>query len=137
MLKKPQIGLSFQAATYRGFVKYAVGLRSGGTNRRPFRAVQDSKLNTSHVSGQSHGATHGVQLFHKMAFAYAADGRVAAHLTQGFNIVREQQGTATHARSSKRSLGTGMTAADHQHIETVWINHGHLTKQMILCAAPQ
>jgi hypothetical protein len=72
-----------------------------------------------------------------MAFAYAADRRVAAHLAQGFNIVGEQQGSATHARSRQRSLGTRMTAAHHQHIKTVWINHGHLAKRMILCAAPQ
>jgi hypothetical protein len=70
-----------------------------------------------------------------MAFAYAADGRVAAHLTQCFNVVGEQQGAATHASSSQGRLGTSMTPANHQHIKTVWINHGHLAKQMILCAA--
>jgi hypothetical protein len=72
-----------------------------------------------------------------VAFSYAADRRVAAHLTQGFNIVGKEQGAATHACSRQRSLGTRMTATHHQHIKTVWINHGHLAKQMILCAAPE
>jgi hypothetical protein len=72
-----------------------------------------------------------------MAFANTANRRVATHLAQGFNIVGEQQGSATHARSRQRSLGTRMTAANHQHIKTVWINHDHPAKHIILCAAPE
>ena len=39
--------------------------------------------------------------------------------------------------SAAAALACRMTAANHQHIKTVWINHGHLAKRMILCAAPQ
>ncbi len=61
-----------------------------------------------------------------MTLADAADGRVAAHLAQGFDIVGEQQGLDPHACCSQCRFGTGMAAADHDHIETGWEIHVHL-----------
>jgi len=52
-----------------------------------------------------------------MALPYASDGRVARHLTQGFEVVREQQRRASRARRGERGLGAGMAAADNDHIE--------------------
>jgi len=53
-----------------------------------------------------------------VALADPADGRVAAHLAKGLDIVGEQQGLHAHACGSQGCLGTGMTAADHDHVKT-------------------
>src|ERR1700685_3169988 len=51
-----------------------------------------------------------------MALADATDGRVAAHLPQGLDVVRQKEGAPAHTRSRKRGLGAGMAAADHDHV---------------------
>ena len=42
------------------------------------------------IRGLRHGAAQRVNLLHQMALADAADGRVAAHLAEGLDIVSEQ-----------------------------------------------
>jgi hypothetical protein len=48
-----------------------------------------------------------------MPFANAANGGIARHLAKRFDVVREQQRLAPHARRRERRLGSGMAAADH------------------------
>jgi hypothetical protein len=55
-----------------------------------------------------------------VTLADPADGRIAGHLTQGFNIMREQQGLLPHARGGERGLGPGVSATDHYDIEFGW-----------------
>ena len=59
-----------------------------------------------------------------MALADPADGRVAAHLPQRFDVVGEQQRGAAHARRSQRSLGAGMAAADDDDVEFLGVGVG-------------
>src|SRR5258708_1696864 len=49
------------------------------------------------------------------ALADAADRRIAAHLTQRLDIVRQEQGALAHARSRKSGFGARMAAADHDY----------------------
>jgi len=42
--------------------------------------------------------------------------RVAAHRADGFDVVREQQGACAGTRGSERGFGTGVAAADHDHV---------------------
>jgi hypothetical protein len=58
-----------------------------------------------------------------MAFANAADGRVATHLPQGLDVVAQQQGAATHAGAGQRRFGAGVSAADHNHIKLLGVKH--------------
>ena len=87
LLKQPQVRLVFKHATNRSFVQNAVRLRTGRTHSGAFGAVQNTELNAPLIGRQSHGATQSIHLFDQMAFADAANRRVAAHLTQGFNVV--------------------------------------------------
>ena len=89
LLKQPQIRLVFQHATNGGLVQKAVGLGARCANGRPFGTVQNTKLNTALVCRQSHSPAQCVDFFHQMALANAANRRIAAHLTQGFNVVGE------------------------------------------------
>ena len=51
-----------------------------------------------------------------MALANATNGRVTGHLAQGINSVGQQQRADTGARSRESSLGTRMTAANHDDV---------------------
>ena len=123
LLKKPQFGLVFQAFADGGFVQNAVSLGAGGAHGRAFGSVEDAKLNARLIGGQGHGAAHGVNLFDQMALANAADRRVATHLAQGFNVVRQQQRCAAHARRGQGGLGPGVSAADHNHVKGLGVEH--------------
>ena len=69
------------------------------------------------VRGPRHGAAERVDLLDQVALADAADGRVAAHLPERLDVVRQQQRAAPHARGGQRRFGAGMAAADHDHVE--------------------
>ena len=69
------------------------------------------------VGGKRHRAAERVDLLDQVALADAADGRIAAHLPQRLDVVREQQGAPAHARSRERGFGARMAAADHDHVE--------------------
>ena len=118
LLKYPQVGLVFQNFAYRGFVQHPIGLGPGGTHRWTFPAIEHTELDAAEVGSSRHGTAKGVDFLDQVAFADPADGWVAAHLPKCFDVVRQQQGFYPHAGSSQRCFGTGMAAADHDHIKT-------------------
>ena len=85
-------------------------------------------MNAALIRCQRHGATQCVHLFNQVPLANATDRRVATHLPQRLNVVRQKQGCATHPRSSQRGLGPGMAAADDDHVKVLWVKHGSPTK---------
>jgi len=56
--------------------------------------------------------------------ADAADRRIAAHRTERFQIVRQQQCLPSHACGSERGLGAGMATADDDDVEAFRVEHG-------------
>ena len=124
LLKQPEIGLVLQHATHGGLIQNAVGLRTGGAYRRALAGVENAKLNACLVGGQCHGPAHRVHLFDQMALADAANRRIATHLSQGFNVVAQQQGFAAHARSSQCCLGSGMATTNNNDIKFLGVQHG-------------
>jgi hypothetical protein len=69
-----------------------------------------------------------------MTLANAADGRVAAHLTQGFDVVSQQQGGDAHAGGRQRRLGAGMAAADHNHAKSLGKIHLNTRLAGVCCS---
>ena len=59
-----------------------------------------------------------------MALANAADRRVAAHLAQGFDVVREQQGLRSHTGGGQRGFGSRMATTNHDDVEFLGVKHG-------------
>ena len=53
-----------------------------------------------------------VDLLDQVSLADAADRGIAAHLAQGLDVVRQQQGAGPHAGGRERGFGAGMAAAD-------------------------
>ena len=87
LLEKLQIFLVFQHFADGGFIQDAVRLRACGSHCRAFAGVQTAELDAGFVGGQRHRAAQCVEFAHKMAFADTADGGVARHLTEGFDVV--------------------------------------------------
>ncbi|MFT5220879.1 MAG: hypothetical protein ACI87H_003022, partial [Gammaproteobacteria bacterium] len=62
-------------------------------------------------------------------FTDSADRGVTGHLPEGVDIVGEQKRAHTHARSGKRSLGTGMTTTNNNHFKSFAKVHERQFKQ--------
>src|SRR5690554_1514200 len=64
-----------------------------------------------------------VGLIYQVTLADPADGRVAGHLTQGFDVVCQKQGFGTDACGCQSGFCSGMSAADHDYIKVVRVIH--------------
>ena len=117
LLEQPKVGLILQAAPDGRLVEDAVGLGPRGAHGGPLGCVEDPELDARLVGGGRHGTAERVDLLDQVPLADAADGRIAAHLAQRLDVVREQQRGAAHARAGQRRLGAGVAATDHDHVE--------------------
>ncbi len=89
LLKQTQTGLIFQFLPDKLFVERTIGLGAGGAHRRPLAGVEYTKLNPGMIDSLGHDPTQSVDFLDQMAFADAADGRIAAHLSQGVDVLRQ------------------------------------------------
>ncbi len=119
LLEDGKIRLGFQHAPDRGLVQGAVGLAARRAHGRTLGCVQRAPLDAGAIGRHGHRAAEGVDFLDQMTLADAADGRIAAHLAEGFDIVGQQQGARTQTRGGERGLGAGMAAADDDHIVVV------------------
>jgi len=71
-----------------------------------------------------------------LAFTNPANGRVAGHLAQRFNIVGQQQSFAAHTGCGQRRFGASMTAADDDHIKFLGVQHGSYSVAGGVCHPP-
>ena len=116
-LEQPEQGLVLQPLPDRSPVQHPIGLGARCTHGRPLRAIQNAELNAGFVGGQGHRATQGVDLLDQMSLADPANRRVAAHLSQGFDVVGQQQRPGTHARAGQRGLGASMPPTNHDDVK--------------------
>ena len=120
----------FQHFADGGFIQNAVRLRARGTNRRAFAGVQTAELDAGFVGGQRHRAAERVEFAYKMAFADAAYGGVARHLSERFDVVCEQKRLRAHACGGKRGFRACVAAADDDDVVGFGVNHvGHVCQR--------
>ena len=119
LLEQRQVRLVLEAATDRLLVEHPVGLRARRAHRRPLARIEDAELDAGLVGGDRHRAAQRVDLLDEVPLADAADRRVARHLPERLDVVRQQQRAPAHARAGERGLGAGMAAADDDHVETL------------------
>ena len=98
LLKQPQIWLILEPMPDRLLIEQTVGLCARRTNSRPFRRIENAELDPALVRCGRHGAAERVDFLNQMTLADPADGRVAAHLTERLDVVRQQERGVTHAR---------------------------------------
>ena len=117
--RRPDRGLHGRA------VELAVGLGARALHGRPLGAVEQAELDAGRVGHPPHQAVQRIDLAHQVALAEPADGRVAGHLADGGEAVRDQRRARAHARRRRRGLAAGMAAADHDDVEG-FVAHGTL-----------
>lgn len=123
LLEEEKVRLGFEPAANRLTVKDSVGLRTGSLHRRALACIESPKLDTRLIGGFGHQAPEGINLSHKVALADSADRRVARHLSERLELMREKERPAPHPGTGRRSLGPGVTAAHDNHIELVCLRH--------------
>ena len=70
-----------------------------------------------------HDAAECIDLARQVSLANAADGRVAAHLADRLEILRQQQRARAHARGRRRGLRARVAAADDDDVEFLILPH--------------
>jgi glucokinase len=75
-----------------------------------------AKLDAGQIGCMRHGAAERIDFLHQMPFANTADGGVATHLAQGFDIVGQQQRAHTTAGSRQRGFSASVTTTNDDHI---------------------
>src|SRR5690554_12073 len=123
LLEYPQVGLVFEYFANSGTVQLAISLGPGGSDRRSFARIENTKLDAAVIGSQSHGATQSVNLFDQMAFANTANSGIARHLPQSFHIVSQQQRATSHAGCCQAGLGASMTTAYHNNVKCFRVMH--------------
>src|SRR5690606_15712532 len=121
LLEQRETRLALEHATDRLLVEHAIGLRAGRTHRGTLAGVQHLEMNPGGIGRDGHRAAERVDLLREMRLADPADRRVAAHLAEGLDVLRDEQRLDAHARGRKRRLGAGMAAADDDAAETVGV----------------
>ena len=74
-------------------------------------------MDARRVGGPAHQPIQRINLAHKVALADPADRRIAGHLTDRLDAVRQQQGLCPDARGGRGRFAPGMTAAHNHDIE--------------------
>ena len=113
LLEQREVRLVLEPAADRGLVEDPVRLRARRPHGRPLARIERAKLDPGFVRRDRHRAAERVDLLDEMPFADAADRRVARHLPERLDVVRQQERPAAHPRAGERSLGPGVAAADH------------------------
>ena len=112
LLQQREIRLGIEQLADGALVERAIGLGARRAHGRALAAVQGAEVDAGAIDRARHGAAERVDLLGQMALADAADGRVAAHLAQRFDVLRQQQRAHAHAGRGERGLGAGVAAAD-------------------------
>jgi hypothetical protein len=112
LLEQREVRLGVEQLANRTLVEHAVGLRARRAHGRPLAAVQDAEMDARAVDRARHRAAEGVDLLRQMALADTADRRVAAHLPQRLDVLRQEQRAHAHAGGGERGFGAGMASAD-------------------------
>ena len=74
-------------------------------------------MNSGSIGRPRHCSTERVDLFDQVPFADAAYRRIATHLTQRLDALRDEQSSYACTRSRKSGLGACVAAADYNDIE--------------------
>ena len=98
-------------------VELAIGLRARALDGGTLGAVQQAELDAGGIRHPAHQAIQRIDLAHQVTLAEPADGRVARHLADGREAMRDKRRARAHARRRSRRLAAGMAAADHDNVE--------------------
>ena len=132
LLEQLQVRLILERLPNRRAIQHAIRLRPRRPHRRAFRRIQNPELDAGAIRRLRHDTTERIDLANQMPLADAPDRRVARHLPQRLDVLRQQQGPRAAARSRECGLGTGMAATDHDHIKLVVLRHAATRENAVI-----
>ncbi len=109
--------LGFNRGLHGLSVEFAVCLRSRAAHSRSLAPVEKAELDPCRISHTAHKPVQRINLAHKMTLAQTADSGITGHLADRVITMGDEQRRAPRACRRCRSFATGMTAANHNHIE--------------------
>ena len=130
LLKECEPGLVLDRRAHRGLIEDAVGLGTCRPHRRSLAGVEDAKLDTAAIRRACHQAAERIDLLDQMTLADTPDGRVTAHLADGFDILGQKERAQAAAGRRKRRFGARVTAAHHHHVVRIADHHEGKPKSM-------
>ena len=74
-------------------------------------------MNAAAIGRTRHCAAQRVDLSGQMPFADPADCRIATHLADGFDVVREQERARARTRSGQSRFRASVPAANNDHVK--------------------
>ena len=92
---------------------------AGGADGGTAAGIEAAKLNAGIIGGKRHHPAEGVNFPDQMSLADAADGGIAGHLAERFQVLGEQKSLRPGACGGEGCFASGMTAADNNHIKNV------------------
>jgi hypothetical protein len=86
-------------------------------------------LNSGNIRGPAHDASERIDLSHNRTLGNSADGRIAGHLTNCFEILSQQKGLGAAARGQGSGFGSCVTATDDDDVEAA--GHSRATTRRV------
>jgi hypothetical protein len=83
-------------------------------------------VNAGPVGEPAHDSVKRVDLADEVAFAEAADRRIARHGADRGEVLGDQRRTCAHSRGGGRGLAAGVTSANHDHVKSSVFHVKHL-----------
>ena len=125
-----QVGIVKERVLHGVPVEFPVCLGAWASNCGAFPAVEHAELDAGGVGNFAHNAIERVDFPDQMAFAEAADGGVARHFADGFQLVGDEKGRGAEARGSGGCFAASVASSDHDHI----IHFGVLWNRRVIYA---
>ena len=119
LLEQREVGLVLEPVADGALVQHPIRLGPRRAHRRPLAGVENAELDARLVRGQRHRPAQRIHFLDQVPLADPADRRVAGHLAQRLDVVREQQRGAAHPGRRQRCLGAGMAATHDDDIEAL------------------
>ncbi len=115
-LEEGQPGLSLQPFFHGQPVTGLVGLGSRSLDRPSPAAVEEAEVDPGFVGQATHQAADGVDLPDELSFGQAADGGIAGHLGDGFQVGGDQACALPHGAGCIGGLAPGVSGAHHDDV---------------------
>jgi len=105
------------SSTIRSSTGSAVGLRARPLHCWPLRPVQHAELDARLVDHAAHEPVERIDFAHKVPLAKSANGRIARHLADGLELMRDERRPRAHARSRSRRFAPSVPATHNNDVE--------------------
>ncbi len=114
--------------THGSAIESAIALGARGPDRGPLSAIEHAELQHGEIGGAGHDAAECVDFTGDGPFGDAADGWVAGHLPDAFEGARDERDRGACAGGGDGGFGAGMTGADHDDVEVLFIGRHRRSK---------